>query len=114
PGSTFSKFLGKDITVSVDKFSPFVRTAYECARTGDRLSGDFAAAFGSEVCEQEGKGRIEYTDLCFITGSGHQHFIGTMEGLTQSVSVAHIRDALFGTWETNKGLSMRWDPEDAA
>lgn len=107
--------LGKDITVSRDTFRGFVEHAFEDARQGNkRTQADFAAAFGSEVCEEKDKDRIEYTDLCFITGSGHQHFLGTMSSLGENVTVDHLFDALFGNWKRDKGLSMRWDPGDAA
>lgn len=114
PTEAFSELLGKNITVDEGTFAKFVRIAYESAQTGERIMGDFAVAFGSEICKQERKERIEYTDFCFITGSGHQHFLGTMEGLKENVSAAHIRGALFGPWTKNKGFSMRWDPADAA
>ena len=52
--------------------------------------------------------------MCFITGSGHQHFLGTMEALAQTVTADHIKEALFGPWTAYKGLSIRWDPRDAA
>lgn len=105
--------LGKNITVAPDCFESLVEPAYQRAKEGDRSVADFAASFGSEVMEDD-KGRIEYTRLCFITGSGHQHFIGTMAALTEVVTEEHIEDALFGKWGKMKGLSMRWDPSDAA
>ncbi len=105
--------LGKNITVDPACFSGFVDQAFRAAMKGNRTLADFAAAFGSEVLPDD-KGRIQYTDLCFITGSGHQHFLGTMKGLCEAVSDEHIRDALFGDWKKLKGLSMRWDPSDAA
>ena len=58
--------------------------------------------------------RIECTALCFITGSGHQDFLGTMAGLTEVVEADHLQEALFGGWQTrDKGLAFRWDPGDA-
>ncbi len=114
PVAKLSEFLGKNITVTKEIFASFARDSHLSAIGGDRGAADFAAAFGCELCEQDGKDRIDYTDFCFITGSGHQHFIGTMEGLKVSVTPDHIRDALFGKWIKNKGLSMRWDPADAA
>ncbi len=105
--------LGKNLTVAGHTFLDFVKPAYEAAVRGDRNAADFAAAFGSEILERKNK-TIEYTDLCFITGSGHQHFLGTIEGLAQRVSADHVEDALFGRWKKNKNLSMRWDPADAA
>lgn len=105
--------LGENITVDPGCFSAFVEAAYQNAKDGDRRAADFAAAFGSEVLRDK-KGRIQYTDLCFITGSGHQDFLGTMKSLCEGVSQEHIHDALFGDWKKLKGLSLRWDPSDAA
>ena len=116
PWAPIEKFrpLGRNLTVASKVFQPFVREAHRVATRQDRRAADFAAAFGSEVCEDKKRDRIEYTDLCFITGSGHQDFLGTMDGLARSVTAAHIRDALFGNWRAERGLSMRWDPSDAA
>ncbi len=116
PWAPVGKFepIGSNITVPADKFAPFVKGAHEIATRQDRRAADFAAAFGCEVCEDKEKGRIEYTDFCFITGSGHQDFLGTIEALAKNMAAMHLRDALFGEWRPQKGLSMRWDPSDAA
>ena len=106
--------IGKNITVPAEKFRTFVKEAHAVATRQDRRAADFAAAFSSEVCEDTKKGRIEYTDFCFITGSGHQDFLGTIDALAKCVATRHVRDALFGNWRAEKGLSMRWDPSDAA
>jgi hypothetical protein len=114
PAEELSKLLGKNLTVDERTFENAVREAYVDAFRSDRMKADFIAGFGSEICKEERKDRIEYTDFCFITGSGHQHFLGTMVDLKQNITVEHIRNALFGDWTRNKGLSMRWDPADAA
>jgi hypothetical protein len=116
PWAPVEKFeqIGKNLTVPSEEFRAFVREAHETATRDNRRAADFAAAFGCEVCEDKEKGRIEYTDFCFITGSGHQDFLGTMSSLAKQVTVDHLRDALFGEWRAEKGLSMRWDPSDAA
>jgi hypothetical protein len=106
--------IGKNLTIARERFALFVGEAQGAARRLDRRAADFAAAFGCELCEDKEKGRIEYTAFCFITGSGHQDFLGTISALAKSVTAAHIRDALFGNWRAEKGLSMRWDPADAA
>jgi hypothetical protein len=108
------KQIGENITVPRESFAAFVKQAHVSATLQDRRAADFAAAFGCEVCEDRDKGRIEYTDLSFITGSGHQDFLGTIDALAKRVTAAHLRDALFGNWRADKGLSMRWDPSDAA
>lgn len=110
PLEVFEK-LGKNLAVGRKLFQEVAESA-SGGRVGERLAADFVAAFGSDVFEE--KERIEYTDLCFITGSGHQHFLGTARGLAGCVGVEHLREALFGDWRyADKGFSFRWDPEDA-
>ncbi|HUX65899.1 MAG TPA: hypothetical protein VMV31_00265 [Terriglobales bacterium] len=106
--------LGKNLTVDRATFENFVRSALGAASPKDRRAADFAAAFGSESLGDAKKNRIYYTDLCFISGSGHQDFLATVAGLGRKVTEEHIRAALFGPWKRDKGLSMRWDPADAA
>jgi hypothetical protein len=116
--------LGKeDLTVEPTTFQRFVagierelkRQDTREADLKDTREADFAVAFGSEVCVQpRDDKRIQYTDLCFMAGSGHQHFLGTMDALKKGVQVSHVHDALFGEWRRDKGNSMRWDPQDAA
>lgn len=86
----------------------------ERASCEDRRAADFAVAFGSEVFPDEKKGRIQFTALCFITGSGHQDFLGTARGLASCCEAEHLREALFGPWRyADAGRSLRWDPDDA-
>ena len=114
PAEEFIGLLGRNITVPENKFRLFVEKACSDAKRRDRRTADFASAFGCEACAEEDKDRIEYTDLCFITGSGHQDFLGTIAALGKNVTCNHLYDALFGGWRAEKGLSMRWDPSDAA
>jgi hypothetical protein len=106
--------LGQNLTVPASKFASVVHEASRAANGRDRHASDFIAAFGSEVCEDKDKGRMEYTDFCFITGSGHQDFLGTARGLAESVKADHLREALFEPWRyADRKLSLRWDPDDA-
>jgi hypothetical protein len=106
--------LGNNLTVPRSVFATLVRRVADGSNNADRRAVDLAAAFGSDVFEDDQRDRIEYTDLCFITGSGHQHFLGTARGLVESAGPDHLREALFGPWRyADKGLSMRWDPDDA-
>jgi hypothetical protein len=114
PAELFVDSLGKNITVGRTVFEVFIRRAHDGTSARDRRIADFAAAFGSEACDDEKKGRIEYTPLCFITGSGHQDFLETMRSLKNCVTTEHLRATLFEPWRyTDKGFSMRWDPGDA-
>lgn len=113
PVETFGG-LGKNITVPPDVFGEFAREARDTATRMDRRMADFAAAFGCEATRDKKLDRIQYTDLCFITGSGHQDFLGTMAGLTKLVEADHLEEALFKGWQTrDKGFAFRWDPGDA-
>jgi hypothetical protein len=107
--------LGKNLTVSLDVFQAFAREAERLWSEGDGRAAELAAAFGSEVCCDAKKNRMEYTSLSFITGSGHQDFVPTAGRLSAEVGPRHIREALFGPWRyEDKSLSFRWDPSDAA
>ena len=106
--------LGNNLTVKPDVFRPVVRTILQRVSGRDRRPADFIAAFGTDVLADKDKGRIAYTDLCFITGSGHQHFLGTARSLGSTAGPEQLREALFGPWRyADRGLSMRWDPSDA-
>jgi hypothetical protein len=107
--------LGSNLTVPPETFLLFVKRSYELlqdAHSNNSRTADFAVAFGCEACSSSKTKRIEYTDLCFITGSGHQDFLGTAAELARSTTTEHLRDALFGSWRRERGLSMRWDPAD--
>jgi len=106
--------LGANLTVRREVFGNVVRNAARGATTEDRRAAEFAAAFGCDVLDDKEKDRIGYTDLCFITGSGHQDFLGTARDLARKTSAEHLREALFGPWRyADPKLSMRWDPTDA-
>lgn len=107
------RILGDDLTVPPEVFASLMEGASESSVTERRLA-DFAAAFGCEVISDPKRNRIEFTDLCFITGSGHQHFLGSAYALAESCTTEHLFEALFGPWRrANKSNSFRWDPEDA-
>jgi hypothetical protein len=106
--------LGKNITVPPVVFRIFVEAAQSGATLGDRRFADFAGCFGCEVCKDRRLDRIQVTQLCFITGSGHQDFLETMVKLQVQVRQEHLANALFGEWRySDPGLSFGWDPADA-
>jgi hypothetical protein len=113
PADKILSSLGKNLTVPPKTFEAFTHAAVAELEHGDRLMAEFVTAFGSEVCAQERKNRIQYTSFCFITGSGHQDFVETAAALVRGVTEAQLHEALFGPWQYQKGLSMRWDPADA-
>jgi hypothetical protein len=106
--------LGNNLTVKPLVYRPFVRGILRRASGEDSRPADFLAAFATDVLVDKDKDRIAYTDLCFITGSGHQHFLGTARGLADKVGREQLQEALFGPWRyADRSLSMRWDPTDA-
>lgn len=112
PADAFAA-LGKNLTVAPETFTAFAASAQQAARTESRSLADYAAAFACERLEDR-NGRVQYTDFCFITGSGHQHFLGTAQALDLAVDPGRLAAALFGPWQREKKNSMRWDPADAA
>jgi hypothetical protein len=104
--------LGKNITVAPQDYQRFAKRARNTATRSDRRTADFAAALGNEVCCDERWGRIQYTDFCFITGSGHQDFVSTAEKLREK-GAEQFKVALFEEWRyLDKGLSFGWDPAE--
>lgn len=106
--------LGKNLSVSPAKFAEHARTAAEAAQPDNRRWSDFVVSFGCEHLRHPKLDRIDPSDLCFLFGSGHQHYLDTMAGLLRQVQPHHIEEALFGPWQyRDQRLSMRWDPADA-
>lgn len=106
--------LGNNLTVSRELFAAVIQQMAQEMTQGSRSVLDFACAFGNEAFEDKKKNRIQYTDLSFIAGSGHQHFLGTARALRKCCSAEHLAEALFGPWcFANVSNSFRWDPSDA-
>jgi hypothetical protein len=106
--------LGQNLSVTSNEFRAFVGGAADAATLVDRTFADFAASYGCEVLVERKQDRIQSTPFCFITGSGHQHFLETMANLMEQTRREHLQEALFGRWRyENDGLCMRWDPSDA-
>ena len=106
--------MGNNLTVSEAEFEFLPKEALEDVTPHDRRKADFATAFACEVIGDTKKDRIEFSNFCFITGSGHQDFLGTANALAGGCGVPHLKEALFGPWKrADKSNSFRWDPEDA-
>jgi hypothetical protein len=105
-----------DVTVSLDldlnakseEFAEHCADALEVAKTSRRWI-DFCSSFGVESAGE----RMAPTPFALISGSGHQHFLGTAGDLMVGCTANHFRSALFGTWlAADEGSSFRWDPAD--
>lgn len=83
--------------------SPSIRTC------PDPFTENFCSSFGVESAGE----RMAPTPFALISGSGHQHFLGTAGDLMVACTANHFRSALFGTWlAADEGSSFRWDPAD--
>lgn len=106
--------LGKNLSVPPETFRGHAIDAAVSAARQKRRWADFVASFGCEVLQHEKLDRISYTEFCFISGSGHQNYLETMQKLLLSTSKEQVDTALFEPWQYHdERLSMRWDPADA-
>ena len=106
--------LGKNLSVPPAVFRKHAQAAAAAACPNDRRWADFTVSFGSDVLVHPRLDRIDYTEFCFLAGSGHQNYLETIKKLANTATVGHLRSALFDPWvyEDDK-LSMRWDPAEA-
>jgi hypothetical protein len=103
--------LGKTLSVMPGEMQEMAtNAAAECHAT-NRLVADLLSAFGSETCVKNDF--IEYTPFCFVTGSGQQFFLETVQKLMSVVSINHLHKTLFYSWAyDDPRFSLRWDPAD--
>jgi hypothetical protein len=103
--------LGKDLSASVVEFRTILDRHAQTASHQTRATVNLLAHFGCDSCFDARTQRIEVTPLCFVTGSGHQHFLETAGNLMARVTVEQVHDVLFQPWRyEDERLSMRWDP----
>lgn len=106
--------LGKNLGVDPAEFTAASREACDSASLHDRRQTDFLASFGCGATTHDKLPRILPTDLHFISGSGHQHFLETAGKLFDIVTWNHLLEAISGPWlYRDERLSFRWDPSDA-
>ncbi len=104
--------FAKNLKVSSGDFRHVSREAYEIATPKNRLSADFIASFGCDALRTSHReDTIQDTALRTMSGTGHQHFIGTMKELVQRTDSDHLYTSLFEQWRyLDEKLGMRWDP----
>jgi hypothetical protein len=111
--------LADNLNIPCADFRKATQTAQQTAVPNDRRYADYLAAFGCEACETELNGKktgiIRDTAFRTMSGSGHQHFLGSMRTFVADTGVEHLRKALFEPWRYDDPLekhTMRWDPLD--
>lgn len=101
--------MGLDLNVKSEEFADHCRDALEAAVPASRRWIDFCACFGVESATE----RMDATPFALISGSGHQHFLGTAGDLMVACAADHFRSGLLGSWVArDDGSSFRWDPGD--
>ena len=111
--------LADDLTISCEHFRNAALVAQTSAEPKDRCFADFLTAFGSEIIETQANGKktgkISDTAFRTMSGSGHQHFLGTMRTFVNDTEETHLRKVLFSPWYYDDPIekhTMRWDPID--
>jgi len=108
--------LGANIDCDAEGYRDLVQPLLESADWRAREAIDMLAAFTSDASLHDSpskrkQGKLAPTPLAFITGGGHQDFLGTIRQLLALVERERVRSALFEPWVyADNGLSMRWDP----
>jgi hypothetical protein len=101
--------MGLDLNVKSEEFIEHCRDALDASTSTSRRWVDFCACFGTESANE----RMDATPFALISGSGHQHFLGTAGDLMVACAADHFGRALLNTWAaTDDGSSFRWDPDD--
>lgn len=103
--------LGKKIDCTASEYREHAASFLEAASHVRRETVDLLAAFGTDAVLDNRSETVEPTPFCFITGSGHQYFLETVQKLVGKVESGRLQRTLFEPWTyRDPGLSMRWDP----
>lgn len=108
--------LGANIDCDAHGFSELAQPLLGSVDRADREAVDMLAAFCSDACLSDSpakrkEGKLAATPFAFISGGGHQDFLGTVRQLLTLVETDRGTSTLFEPWRySDDGLSMRWDP----
>lgn len=116
-GSTSNRALeiAENLNIPSAAFRSLALEAQEAAKSDDRRYADYIAAFGCEnAVARNRKGQpIQDTFLRTMSGTGHQHFLGTMLKTVAEAGPEHLRRSLFEPWQRrDPKLGLRWDPAE--
>src|SRR5690606_21497033 len=108
--------LGANIDCDAGGFRDLVQLLLPSSDGAGREAVDMLAAFCSDACLSDSpikckEGKLAATPFTFISGGGHQDFLGTVRQLLTLVEKDRVASTLFEPWcYSDDGLSMRWDP----
>jgi len=101
--------LGENLNAPNKEFAAHVDSAAQQAGVADRRWVDLAAAYGIADPEAPDE-RMTATPWALVSGSGHQHFLGSVRQLMVLCTAAHLEKALFGPWVSeDERYSLRLD-----
>ncbi len=110
--------LGANIDCDAGGFRDLVQPLLVSSHGAGREAVDMLAAFSSDACLHDSpnkrkEGKLAPTPFAFITGGGHQDFLGTIRQLLALIEPGRVASTLFEPWRySDDGLSMRWDPAE--
>lgn len=107
--------IAENLNIPAAAFRNRALEAQKSATPDDRRYADYIAAFGCEsAVARNKKGQpIQDTFLRTMSGTGHQHFLGTMLKTVAEADAEQLRRSLFEPWQRNdKKLGLRWDPAE--
>ncbi|MEW6749733.1 MAG: hypothetical protein AB1505_01990 [Candidatus Latescibacterota bacterium] len=104
--------LGKNLTESNARLRAHLEAACGSCEPLDRRWADLAAAYG--VADPAGPAeRMLASPWALVSGSGHQHFLSSVQDLMVQCARGHLEQALFGPWEPqDERYSLRLDASD--
>jgi hypothetical protein len=98
----------RDATRDLKPSPEGARELLEYSATADPRTAALAAAWFSELVQDNTKGRTKPTAFHFT--AGQQAFLGMVEALRVGLGANHLREALEGPWlNTSQLPSLRWD-----
>jgi hypothetical protein len=111
--------IADDLSIAHETFRESADSAARAGSPDDRISVDYLCAFGSDAVQAKSGGKptgmIADTAFRTMSGSGHQHFLGSMRTFAKDTTPDHLRRALFESWRYDDPVekhTMRWDPVD--
>lgn len=104
--------LGENLNHSNGQFLNYIDSASQQAHCSDRRWADLVAAYGVADPANPGE-RMAATPWALVSGSGNQHFLGSVARLMVECGAVHLRRALFGPWvAADEKYSLRLDLDE--
>ena len=97
-----------DLKPPPEDFKKFLATCIDAWLTGNDEAAGYAAAYGTDVAVDRGKGNTKPTAFHFT--AANQTFLGAVECIRASVTQEWVETSLFKGHGERPGGNLRWDP----